>query len=66
MTPWARFCLFFWLAGVATLGLAIAAANPLWLIAPALCLFLASWTGHHAAHPDFTTDLYTETFDETD
>ena len=66
MTPWAAFCLFFWIGAVVTLGLAFAAANPLWLIAPAACAALGRWTGYRAAHPDFTTDFYTETFDETD
>ena len=64
--PWAPFAVFFWTGTLAGFGLAFAAGNALWMIAPALFLIAASWTSRRAFTPDFTVSFYLETFDETD
>lgn len=62
MTLWHWSCLAFWLAAVMALAFAAMAANPFWLIPPALFAAAGLWTGHRArALP--IIDIHMETFE---
>lgn len=62
MTLWHWLCLFFWLAAVMALAFVAIAANPYWLIPPAIFAAFGFWTGRRAQTLT-PIDSYSETFE---